>query len=44
MECSKAEMYKYIIINDRVETAVDEVIAIITAEKCKTAERLHLLK
>jgi guanylate kinase len=44
VECSRAEMYKYIIINDRVETAVDEAIAIMTAEKCKTADRLHLLK
>ncbi|MDD6189820.1 MAG: guanylate kinase [Clostridiales bacterium] len=44
IECKKAEMYDYIIINDRVETACDEVIAIITAEKCKTAGRLHYLK
>ena len=44
VECSRVEMYKYIIINDRVETAVDEAIAIITAEKCMTADRLHLLK
>lgn len=44
IECSRIEMYKYIIINDRVETAVDEAIAIMTAEKCKTAERLHLLR
>ena len=44
IECRKAEMYDYIIINDRVETACDEAIAIITAEKCKTAGRLHYLK
>ena len=44
VECKKAENYKYIIINDRVETACDEAIAIITAEKCKTAERIHYLK
>ena len=43
IECQKAEMYDYIIINDRFETACDEVISIITAEKCKTAGRLHLL-
>lgn len=43
-ECKKAEMYDYIIINDRFETACDEAIAIMTAEKCKTAERLHYLK
>ena len=44
VECKKAQMYRYIIINDRVETACDEAIAIITAEKCKTAERLHYLE
>ncbi len=44
IECKKAQMYRYIIINDRVETACDEAIAIITAEKCKTAERLHYLE
>lgn len=43
IECQKAEMYDYIIINDRFETACDEVTSIITAEKCKTAGRLHLL-
>ena len=44
VECKKAQMYRYIIIIDRVETACDEAIAIITAEKCKTAERLHYLE
>ena len=44
VECKKAEMYNYIIINDRIETACNEVMAIITAEKCRTAERLHHLK
>ncbi|MBO4331409.1 MAG: guanylate kinase, partial [Oscillospiraceae bacterium] len=43
IECARAEMYKYIIINDRVETAADEVEAVITAEKCRTANRLHYL-
>lgn len=43
-ECLQIDMYDYIIINDRVETAAEEVIAIMTAEKCKTAERIHYLK
>jgi guanylate kinase len=43
IECRRAEMYKYIIINDRVETAADEVEAVITAEKCRTVNRLHYL-
>lgn len=42
-ECKKATMYKYIIINDRVETAAEEAVSIITAEKCITADRLHYL-
>lgn len=43
IECQRAGMYKYIIINDRVETAAEEVEAIITAEKCRTENRLHYL-
>ena len=40
-ECEKVDMYQYVIINDRVETAADEAVAIMTAEKCRTAERKH---
>lgn len=40
-ECEKVDNYQYVIINDRVETAADEAVAIITAEKCRTAERKH---
>lgn len=43
-ECREIDMYDYIIINDRVETAAEEAIAIMTAEKCKTAERIHYLR
>ncbi len=43
-ECQRIDMYDYIVINDRVETAAEEVIAIMRAEKCKTAERVHYLK
>ena len=43
-ECDQIELYDYIIINDRVETAAEEAVCIITAEKCKTANRLHYLK
>ena len=43
-ECKQIEIYDYIIINDRVETAAEEAVAIITAEKCRTSERIHLLK
>lgn len=44
VECEKADKYGYIVINDKVETACAEALAIITAEKCRSAERLHHLK
>ena len=43
-ECRKAEEYDYIIINDDLEVAAAEAAAIMTAEKCRTSERLHILK
>ena len=43
-ECAHAGDYDYIIINDSLETAVQEVMSIMTAETCRTAERLHILK
>ena len=43
-ECTHAGDYDYIIINDVLETAAAEAAAIMTAEKCRTAERLHILK
>ena len=43
-EYEQAPKYDYIILNDEVEHAVSELMAIMTAEKCKTMERIHLLK
>ena len=43
-ECAHAQDYDYIIINDDLDTAAAEAAAIMTAEKCRTAERLHILK
>ena len=43
-ECTHAGDYDYIVINDDLETAAAEAAAIMTAEKCRTAERLHILK
>lgn len=43
-ELSQAEKYDYIVVNDRVETATQEILAIITAEKCKTQDRIHRIK
>ena len=43
-ELQQARNYDYIIINDAVENAAREFLAVITAEKCKTADRIRLLK
>ncbi len=43
-ECTHAGDYDYIIINDDLDIAAAEAAAVMTAEKCRTAERLHILK
>jgi guanylate kinase len=43
-EFTQAEHYDYIVVNDLVEHAAEEVLAILTAEKCRTNERIQILK
>ncbi len=43
-EYSQAGSYEYIVVNERVETAAVELMAILQAEKCRTKDRLDLLK
>ena len=43
-EFSQASQYDYLVINDRIENAVNEIISIITAQKCKMDCRIHVLK
>ena len=43
-ECRQAENYDYIVINDDLQKASEEICAIMLAEKCKTMERIHLIK
>ena len=43
-ELSQAEQYDYIVINDVVEHAAAEILSVLTAEKCKAAERIRLIK
>ena len=43
-EYTQAPNYDYLVVNDNVDKAVSEILAILTAEKCKTAERLSYLK
>lgn len=43
-EYSQAHKYDYIVVNDQVESAVAELIAILTAEKCRVHDRIEFLK
>ncbi len=43
-EVKEVEKYDYIVINDTVEQAATEVIAILTAEDCRKEKRLHLVE
>ena len=44
IEYTLAPKYDYIVVNDRVERCADEVMAILTADKCRAKYRLDLLK
>ena len=37
-------MYDYIVINDTIENAVGEILAILVAEGCRKERRLELFK
>jgi guanylate kinase len=43
-EYTMADQYDYLVVNDNVNKAVEEILSIMTAEKCKTKERVHFLK
>jgi len=43
-ECEHAGDYDYIVINDDLDVAAAEAAAIMTAEKCKTHERIHIIQ
>ena len=43
-EYTMADQYDYLVVNDNVIKAVEEMLSIMTAEKCKTKERVHFLK
>ena len=42
-ECAEAGKYGYIVLNDDPEAAAREVDAILTAEKCRAADRIKLV-
>jgi guanylate kinase len=43
-EYSMAENYDYLVINDAVDVCSNEILSIISAEKCRTHRRAHYLK
>lgn len=43
-EYSHAGEYDYLVVNDQVDKAAAEILAIMTAEKCKTKSRIYLLQ
>jgi len=43
-EYARATFYDYLVINDTIEEAIAEVLAIIKAEHCKLESRRHLIK
>lgn len=43
-EFSHAGEYDYLVVNDQVDHAVEEIVAIVTAEKCRMKSRIHVLK
>ena len=42
-ECENAEKYQYIVINDTVESAADQVVSILTAEACRAEYQTNIL-
>lgn len=42
-ECRERTKYDYIVVNNDVVTAADEIRSILTAERCRTQNRIHLL-
>lgn len=38
------EHYDYVVVNEQVQQAADEILSILTAEKCRITERIGILK
>ena len=43
-EYTQAERYDYLVVNEDLDTAAGELMAIMQAEKCKTMDRIHMIK
>ena len=42
-ECRQIPSYDYVVVNDKVSEAAGEIISILTAESCRTKNRVQLL-
>ncbi len=42
-EYRQIPQYDYMVVNDKVSEAAEEIMAILTAESCRTRNRLHLI-
>ena len=43
-EYAEADFYDYIVVNDDIDTAANELLSILTAEKCRFAARRQMLQ
>lgn len=41
-ECRESAHYDYLVVNDNVVSAAEEILSILQAEQCRTKKRLHL--
>lgn len=43
-ECREIPKYDYLVVNDKVSTAAGEITAILTAESCRTKNRMNMIE
>lgn len=43
-EYAEADFYDYIVVNDDIDAAANELLSILTAEKCRFAARKQMLQ
>jgi len=43
-ECRQIPKYDFLVVNDKVSHAVDEILSILTAESCRTKYRMNLME
>ncbi len=43
-ECRQIPKYDFLVVNDKVSHAVEEILAILTAESCRTKYRMNVME